>query len=121
LFFVAYNISLKRLYPKVPHLKWQVLKTVYACLLPCEDLVISKGVWSDILGSSYFPFLFEILLHFQSGNKVAVSKDRKCRKLYCCYFTNTVWIRARLCKLQKGCTRLAAASDKVYQLFAHGR
>ena len=26
-----------------------------------------------------------------------------------------------LCKLQKGCTRLAAASDKVYQLFAHGR
>ena len=27
----------------------------------------------------------------------------------------------RLCKLQKGCTRLAAASDKVYQLLAHGR
>ena len=26
-----------------------------------------------------------------------------------------VWVRARLCKLQK------AASDKVYQLFAHGR
>jgi hypothetical protein len=23
--------------------------------------------------------------------------------------------------LQKGCTRLAAESDKVYQLFAHGR
>jgi hypothetical protein len=35
--------------------------------------------------------------------------------------TNTTWVRARLCKLQKGCTRLAAASDKVYQLFAHGR
>jgi hypothetical protein len=31
------------------------------------------------------------------------------------------WVRARLCKLQKGCTRLAAASDKVYQLHAHGR
>jgi hypothetical protein len=28
-----------------------------------------------------------------------------------------VWI----CKLQKGCTRLAAASDKVYQLLANGR
>ena len=28
---------------------------------------------------------------------------------------------AWLCKLKKGCTRLAAASDKVYQLFAHGR
>ena len=33
--------------------------------------------------------------------------------------TNMVWVRARLCK--KGCTRLVAASDKVYQLFAHGR
>jgi hypothetical protein len=27
----------------------------------------------------------------------------------------------RNCKLQKGCTRLAAASDKVYHLLAHGR
>jgi hypothetical protein len=35
--------------------------------------------------------------------------------------TNTAWVRARLRKLQKGCTRLAAASDKVYQLLAHGR
>ena len=35
--------------------------------------------------------------------------------------TNTAWVRAWLCKLQKGCTRLAAASDKVYQLLAHGR
>jgi hypothetical protein len=35
--------------------------------------------------------------------------------------TNTAWVRARLCELQKGCTRLAAASDKVYQLLAHGR
>jgi hypothetical protein len=26
-----------------------------------------------------------------------------------------------ICKLQKGCTRLATASDKVYQLLAHGR
>ena len=31
------------------------------------------------------------------------------------------WVRAWLCKLQKGCTRLAAASDKVYQFLAHGR
>jgi len=31
------------------------------------------------------------------------------------------WVRARLCKLQKGCTRFAAASDKVYQLLAHDR
>jgi hypothetical protein len=32
-----------------------------------------------------------------------------------------MWVRARLCKLQKGCTRLATASDKAYQLLAHGR
>jgi hypothetical protein len=31
------------------------------------------------------------------------------------------YVRARLCILQKGCTRLAAVSDKVYQLLAHGR
>jgi hypothetical protein len=31
------------------------------------------------------------------------------------------WVRAWLSKLQKMCTRLAAASDKVYQLFSHGR
>jgi hypothetical protein len=35
--------------------------------------------------------------------------------------TNKVWVRVRLCKLQKGCTRLTVASDKVYQLLAHGR
>ena len=35
--------------------------------------------------------------------------------------TNTAWVRAQLCKLQKGCARLAAASDKVYQLLAQGR
>jgi hypothetical protein len=34
---------------------------------------------------------------------------------------NTAWVRAQLCKLQKKkCTRLAAASDKVYQLLAQG-
>ena len=30
------------------------------------------------------------------------------------------WVRARLCKLQKGCTRLATASDKAYQWFSPG-
>jgi hypothetical protein len=34
---------------------------------------------------------------------------------------HTAWVRARLYKLQKECTLLAAASDKVYQLLAHGR
>jgi hypothetical protein len=31
------------------------------------------------------------------------------------------YVRARLCILQKGCTRLAAVSDKVYQLLSHSR
>jgi hypothetical protein len=35
--------------------------------------------------------------------------------------TNMAWIHAQLCKLQKGCTRLAAASDKVYQLLIQGQ
>jgi hypothetical protein len=35
--------------------------------------------------------------------------------------TNTAWVRARLCKLQKWCTQLAVVCDKVYQLLAHGR
>jgi hypothetical protein len=35
--------------------------------------------------------------------------------------TNTAWVRARLCKLQKRCTRLATANDKDCQLLAHSR
>ena len=35
--------------------------------------------------------------------------------------TNTAWVRDRLCKLQKRRTPLAATSDQVYQLLAHGR
>jgi hypothetical protein len=31
------------------------------------------------------------------------------------------WVRAQLCKLQKGCTRLATASNNVYQLLAQDR
>jgi len=31
------------------------------------------------------------------------------------------WVRSRLCKLQKGHTRLATAGDEVYQLLVHGR
>ena len=35
--------------------------------------------------------------------------------------TNAVWVRARLCNLRKRCTWLAAPSDKVDKLLAHGR
>jgi hypothetical protein len=37
------------------------------------------------------------------------------------FVINTAWVLAQLCRLKKGCTRLAAASDKVYQLLAQGR
>jgi hypothetical protein len=37
------------------------------------------------------------------------------------YITYTAWVRTRLSRLQKGCTRLTAISDRVYQLLAHGR
>jgi hypothetical protein len=35
--------------------------------------------------------------------------------------TNTSWVCPDIVNLKKGCTRLAAASDKVYQLFVYGR
>ena len=35
--------------------------------------------------------------------------------------TNTAWVRARLCKLQKMVHSTRSASDKAYQLLAHGR
>jgi hypothetical protein len=34
--------------------------------------------------------------------------------------TNTAWVRAWLCKLQKGCTRLTPARDKVGRWFSQG-
>jgi hypothetical protein len=33
--------------------------------------------------------------------------------------TNTVWVHTRLCKLQKGCTRLAAASSSTTKTGCH--
>ena len=37
------------------------------------------------------------------------------------HITNTAWVRARLCKLQKTVHWTRTASDKVYQLLAYGR
>jgi hypothetical protein len=49
-------------------------------------------------------------------NWVVELPNRSCKPI-----TNTAWVRTRLCKLQKRCTRLATTSDKVFQLLAHGR
>ena len=67
----------------------------YIMLLPVSNIVIVKLF-----------FFFHIIAHY--------------RQLIDFRRTNTAWVRARLCKLQKKCTRLAAASDKVYQLLVHG-
>ena len=61
-------------------------------------------------------FLLHPLLFYMIYKKVSI--------LFNCLVTNIIhkwWVRSRLCKLKKGYTRLAAASDKVYQLLAHGR
>ena len=57
--------------------------------------------------------------HFSlySSDLVLVTRYAK----WFCLCRYTAWVRTRLCKLQKRFTRLAAASDKVYQLLAHGR
>ena len=34
--------------------------------------------------------------------------------------TNRVWVRPGFVNYNNGCTKLATASDKVYQLLAHG-
>jgi hypothetical protein len=49
-------------------------------------------------------------------SKVVGLHNNSCKPI-----TNTAWVRVRLCRLQKGCTPLAAASDKAYHLFSHGR
>jgi hypothetical protein len=58
------------------------------------------------------------------GSQPTLLINRYCDAFDIFYYkpiTNTAWVRARLCILKKGCTRLAAASDKIYQLLAHGR
>ena len=47
-------------------------------------------------------------------------KERQQLRLSLHYITTIISLHPYLCKLQKGCTRLAAASDKAYQLLAHG-
>jgi hypothetical protein len=56
-----------------------------------------------------------------SRNTIAYNRKNKQIDSNSQHHTNTAWVRARLCKLQKGCTRLAVARDKVYQLLAHGQ
>ena len=57
--------------------------------------------------------------NFCGGRGGSMSKVVGLPKISYKPITNTAWVRARLCKLQKGCTRLAFACDQVYQLLVH--
>jgi hypothetical protein len=51
-----------------------------------------------------------------------VSIEHCCQYIYCLYGdASTAWVRARLCKLQKGCTRLATQVIKFTSYLAHVR
>ena len=84
----------------------------------------SIGCWNCSESVIYFVFLFIRSLHPMSyfwgpewlnelGSWITNNSYKP--------ITNTAWVRARICKLQKRWTRLSAASDKVYQLLVHGR
>ena len=45
----------------------------------------------------------------------------KCCIIYALKLFSAAWVRVWLCKLQKRCIRLPAASDNVYHLLVHGR
>ena len=94
------------------------------------SLVINSLV--DLGSSNFiFRFLFQqkinlLLRHRKKNEKVISTRSRVAQWVGLpsnSYkpITNTAWVRARLYRLQKECTRLAAASDTVYQLLSHGR
>ena len=68
----------------------------------------------------YLPYIATILLIIHTRRSNISSKKNTSYNSYK-PITNTAWVCPRLFKLQKGCTRLAAASDKAYQLLTHGR
>jgi hypothetical protein len=57
--------------------------------------------------------LWRFLLNIQNEKRVCNNSYKP--------ITNTAWVRARLCKLQKRVHSARSASDRVYQLLAHGR
>ena len=64
----------------------------------------------------YISFIIHIYMFWGGSMSQVVGSNNSYKPI-----TNTAWARTQLCKLQKGYTRLAAASDKVYQLLVQGR
>jgi hypothetical protein len=89
------------------------------------DLVHSQHLISLLI--AFYWRHFGILCLFCNSQGICVSREEiflissLCSYKSCKPITKTAWVRNRLCILQKGCTRLSDASDKVYQLLAHGR
>ena len=90
--------------------------SIYNCVSNCQEYSLK---WINKTAGFVKCFLVVYLLTAISSMpdiSISVLKQKKYKTDMCsCYKI------ARLCKLQKGCTRLAATSDKVYQLLAHGR
>jgi hypothetical protein len=84
------------------------------CTLFCN---LQSRVWTHAIIQLHFHSLFFKIRGPGGSMNYVVGLPNNSYKT----ITNTVWVRTRLCELQKGCTRLAAASDKAYQLLAHGR
>jgi hypothetical protein len=83
-----------------------------------EANILSKWVW---MFSPYSPYTATWYNTPVSCSQIAMSPQNFCPKTKK-YITDmcSCYTIAWLCKLQKGCTQLEAASDKVYQLLAHG-
>ena len=84
----------------------------------CDVFIIPTFLWTSYQISSH---ICRYLLRAVKGPGGSMSQVVGLPNNSCKPITNTAWVQARLCKLQKGCTRLAAVSDKVYQLLAHGQ
>jgi hypothetical protein len=80
----------------------------------------SLSEWSDVLQQqtkcvNKFGTENNFILDYLSESSRHDANKKYITDMCSCY--TIAW----LCKLQKGCTRLAAESDKAYQLLAHGR
>ena len=82
--------------------------TLYICY---NHAIFILGIWSLRVGSTDYDDF--IVLSFVGQTRYFTFNIQP--------ITNMVWVRTRFVNYKKGYTRLAATSDKVYQLLAHGR
>jgi len=88
-----------------------VFQSTVVCLVFSGPLFV---FFSLFLLSLYCMYFFRLQCPGGSMSSVAGLHNNSYKPI-----TNTASVRARLCKLQKGCTRLAG--DTAYQLLPHGR